>query len=254
MRGSPTVSKTMRAAVIRVQDLSQADIQQMFMLMQLYYDNIKYEIFFKDLQEKHWVIVVRNKEEKIAGFSTLLLIDMDHIRNPLPVKLLFSGDTVLHRDYWGNMYIPLAWGRFCTLTLPTLYPEHMIFWILISKGYKTYRYMPSLTRMFFPRYDIPTPAFEQSLMHAFGELKYPGRYDPALGIIHNDGSTDLVKKGVAELKEKHLKDPHLRYFADKNPGYLKGDELVCIMKCTFDNLAEDFQKILTGSAGEAASL
>ena len=125
-----------------------------------------------------------------------------------------------------------------------MYKEHELYWILISKGYKTYRYLPTHFKEFYPRYDMPTPDFHKKLTDNFGEVKYPDDYDPKTGVLYTGGKADAVKEGVAEMKEHHFENPHLKFFAEANPGYVDGDELVCLIKASFDNLNDNTQKLL----------
>ena len=45
-----------------------------------------------------------------------------------------------------------------------------------------------------------------------------------------------MAEGVADLNEEKLSDPHIRYFAEVNPGHKKGDELICITRLSESNL------------------
>jgi len=79
------------------------------------------------------------------------------------VKILFSGDTVIDKRHWGSMALPIAWGRLM-LSLSPASSNAGFYWLLTSKGYKTYRFLPVFFREFYPRYDAQTPEFERVLL------------------------------------------------------------------------------------------
>jgi hypothetical protein len=68
------------------------------------------------------------------------------------------------------------------------YPAGSLFWFLISKGYKTYRYLPLFFREYYPRHTAPTPPWAQSIIDVLGRQKYPRAYDPSAGIIRADAT------------------------------------------------------------------
>ena len=53
-----------------------------------------------------------------------------------------------------------------------------------------------------------------------------------------------MKKGVADITEKELKDKYIRFFLEKNPHYEKGDDLLCLTSLKKENLKEKVKKIL----------
>lgn len=215
--------------------LSKSDKYSMFDLMNIYYDNINRKQFEADLSEKNWIVVLYDGDNLIKGFSTIMLIDM--VVQGKKIKIVFSGDTILDRDYWGNSELAVAWGKF-VFSIPEKFPDTPIYWLLISKGYKTYMFLPIYFNEFYPRYNSDTPDFEQEIMKSFAKFKYPERYDENTGLIYANGINDMLKMGIADVTKENLQDPNVEYFVQKNNGYLNGDELVCISKVSMNNLQE----------------
>jgi hypothetical protein len=57
-----------------ISEISQHDRNQMFALMQRYYENIDRDTFEQDLDEKDLAIVARNRDDRsICGFSTQMI-------------------------------------------------------------------------------------------------------------------------------------------------------------------------------------
>ncbi|KKM10702.1 hypothetical protein SY88_13380 [Clostridiales bacterium PH28_bin88] len=214
----------------------------MFELFASHFHNADKKNFDGDLAEKPWVILLESRDSgEIRGFSTLSL--MNRSIDGIPVKVVFSGDTIIHRDYWGGLELPRVWLDF-VYSHTREDREARWYWYLISKGYKTYRFLPVYFYHFYPRYDRGIPAFEQKLLDAFAEFKFPGQYDPETGVIKT--CRDYLKPGVAEVTSRRLKDPHIKYFVEKNPGYYLGDELACIAELSETNLKPFGHRLLKG--------
>ncbi len=229
--------------IFPVNELTKNDERVMFSLMEEYYSKINWENFKKDLHEKKWVVLLKNQKEEIKGFSTLMLFDINNDGHS--IKVVFSGDTIIHSDYWGTLELPMVWGKFVLIDLPEKFPGNRFYWILISKGYKTYRLLPTHFKTFYPSYKRKIPKFEKRVMNKVLGKKYPDRYDSKTGIIFSNGQSDYLKNGVADISSEHLNNPHIAYFAMMNSGYSKGDELACIAEANIDNLKPYTQRLLT---------
>jgi hypothetical protein len=207
--------------------------RQMFDLLSAYFEGADEDVFQKDLAEKQWVILLLDAVDgTVQGFSTQMLIE--HTVDGEAVKALFSGDTIINRDYWGEHELARQWLRLVE-GLFALYPRSRLYWFLISKGYKTYRFLPVYFKEFYPRYDRDTPEQEQRIMDAFGYLKYPRNYSGKDGLIRFPGEAMRLKDNFAGVDCRRLKDPHIRFFIRRNPGYRQGDELVCLAPLSYDN-------------------
>lgn len=231
-------------------ELTEAHRDRMYALMAAHFDNVDRETFEQDLFEKRWVVLLRDRVlGEIQGFSTLMLLDA--VVAGEPIKAVFSGDTIVHRDYWGETELASVWGTFI-FSLIQSYRGSKFYWFLISKGYRTYKFLPVYFKDFYPRYDAPTPAFEAELMETLADLKFPGHYDPERGILRFDGAKDRLHHDLAEVSELRLNHPHTRFFHDRNPGYVHGDELVCLAELTEENLQPVALRILARGADKTA--
>ncbi len=54
-----------------------------------------------------------------------------------PRHAFFSGDTIIEKEYWGNRALTCAMYRYI-VSFKLRYPLVPVYWILISKGFKTY--------------------------------------------------------------------------------------------------------------------
>lgn len=231
--------------VIETTQLSAADRRRMLWLMQEHYENVSEQAFESDLNEKQWVILLLNSDSnELCGFSTQTLMDAQV--DGRPVRALFSGDTIIHRSHWGGQALSHTWLRFAGDLIDRL-PDQELWWFLISSGYKTYRYLPLLCREFFPCYDKPTPRAVQSIIDVLARQKYPEDYDPMAGVIRAGASHYYLRSGLAEITDKHRRDPHVEFFANRNPGHERGDELCCLARLTRDNFTPATERVFQGS-------
>jgi hypothetical protein len=223
------------AQIVSVDGLGQSEREQMFALMDRYYAGMKRDGFDADLVEKQWVILLRKSDsQKICGFSTQMI--MDCTVDGMPIHALFSGDTIVERSCWGQSLLAQAWGRLA-IELIDRYPGGSLYWFLISKGYKTYRYLPLFFREYYPRRSTPTPCWAKTIIDVLGKHKYPQAYDPNTGIIRADASACRLRRDVAAVTCSRLRDPEVGFFVVKNPGHERGDELCCIAPLTRENFS-----------------
>jgi len=202
--------------------LNDNDKETMYNLMNAFYDDVLPEAFAKDLGEKDYCILLLDESGSIKGFSTQKILKIEV--NGESIMGVFSGDTIMHKDYWGSSELFKIFARYF-INYGKQYQS--FYWFLISKGYKTYKMLPVFFNHFYPNYKEKTPIFEQSIMNAFGKFRYPVEYNQKTGVICYQGVTDKLKEGVADITEKRMKDKHIQFFIQENPDYFKGNDLVC---------------------------
>ena len=219
--------------------LSSDDIDTMYELMEAFYDNMTRENFMEDLSKKDYVIVLRDEGNMIRGFSTQQIV---HI--PLGdsfVHGVFSGDTIIHKDYWGSAELFKIFAR-SFFKYEEEYGD--FYWFLICKGYKTYRILPTFYNTFYPNYAVETPKEIKGIIDAFGRFYSPEEYEEETGVLCYKGVKDKLKENVADVSKERLKDRDIAFFVEKNPNYIKGNDLVCVTKLSMDNLSARVKKLL----------
>jgi hypothetical protein len=197
----------------------------MFDLLQEHYENCTPELFQSDLDSKNWVILLRARESRaIQGFSTLAFYESQLEEES--VGVVYSGDTIIHPAYWGTSELPRTWIR-TVLQVGKQLPQPL-YWLLISSGYKTYRFLAIFFKEFHPRHDQPTPPKIQQILHHLARERFAADYDPQRGIVRFSRGATPLRRGIADITSRRLRDPHTAYFAARNPGHVLGDELVCL--------------------------
>lgn len=206
--------------------------ESMFALHGRYFSRVHRDTFFHDMNEKDWVIVLRDGPD-IVGFSTLQLIPL-RIQDTERI-FLFSGDTIVDRAHWRDSTLAGCFGHFM-LRLMAEHPTTPLHWFLISKGYRTYRFLPVFFNHFFPVHSGATPPDDAGLLHAVATHKFGAAYNPDKGVVRLAGQKDRLKPEMCEIPEGRVQDPHVRFFLERNPAYDMGDELACIAEISEANL------------------
>ncbi|MCA9214278.1 MAG: hypothetical protein KDB27_14500 [Planctomycetales bacterium] len=234
--------------VVERTELTAAQRDQMYALMTAYYCNVDRDQFACDLSEKQWVLLLTVADSsEVLGFSTLTLqVAEVHGRQ---VTALFSGDTIVHQDYWARNPLAQTWGRFA-LSLIDTYPNRELYWFLISKGYKTYRFLPLFFREFFPRFDAKTPARHAAIIHCLASARFGERFDSKRSIVRSSENGCHLRPQVADVDDARLRDPHVAHFQLCNPGHELGEELCCIAPLTRDNFTPAARRVIGAHAWE----
>jgi hypothetical protein len=200
---------------------------------------MKYDVFIKDLNDKDYCLILRNEQNEIVGFSTQKIINV-----PVNEKIItgvYSGDTIIHKEYWGSTELFKVFAQFF---FEYAKPFDEFYWFLISKGYKTYKILSTFFLNFYPRYAQTTPPYQKSIMDAYAGHLFNEDYNPVSGVVEYKQIKDILKPGVADIDEAALKNKHVSFFQEANPGHLSGDDLICLALMDRKNIKESARKIL----------
>ena len=224
--------------VTRVQTcatLSRADIAAMYLLFAAHYDCTTPDLFETDLAEKSHVILFHDGAQ-LCGFSTLTLFELPAGAQLPACAAVFSGDTIITPDYWGEQALALEFCRFVG-QIKAAQPALPLYWLLISKGYRTYRYLHLFAKHYWPHHQ-PTgldsalePMLDQLARHKFGAA-----WDRASGLIRFPQSRGQLRPDLAEVRPHLRERAEVAFFLDKNPRYAQGEELACLTLLELPNL------------------
>lgn len=226
-------------------DVSAETRTRMFALMDAHYTHVRREQFDRDLDEKQWVILVRDAAGIVRGFSTLAFFGAEV--DGRSVRFLFSGDTIVERAHWGDPALAAAWGSFALAAAgehADKYAGAELYWLLISKGFRTYRYLPLFFRDFYPRHDRTTPEALQRVLDAGARVKFASSYDAACSLIRGDETKDRLRPELSGISPGRLNDPHVRFFCERNPQYMDGDELCCLARISHANFTDAALRVI----------
>lgn len=211
----------------RVRSLSLPDILRMHALFEAHYASSPLDKFLDDLSRKHGAFVVRCREcGEIVGFSTLGVYQFE-LRGQR-AKGLFSGDTIIDEAYRGSRSLQkaFAWRVLVEALKSPFTPQY---WLLISKGYKTYLLMARNFPQFHPRRGHDNPDLK-AMVRDYSQAMFPGKLNPQTMLLEFGDDANRLKPEVADISEAMRRDPDIRFFEECNPTWAQGTELPCIAR------------------------
>lgn len=214
-----------------VKAISPKEIIEMHALFSQFYANAEAGTFLKDLSKKDGVILVHEQGTGVLkGFSTIVRMPLwDGKREAIGV---FSGDTIVDPAYWGDRALKDGFAQYM-LRLKASAPLTPLYWLLISKGYKTYLLLSNNFVNYYPRHDRDNDPRLQMLVEAYCNKLFPGKYDRERGTLDFGDSSQCLKDTVAPIDEETMEgQPAIRYFSERNPEWTRGVELPCIGEVT----------------------
>jgi len=214
-------------SVVEVWELDAATRASMWLLFQRHYELVTRATFDADLARKHLVCLLRDTgDASVCGFSTVELIhDVDNGKRSI---ILYSGDTIVDPDYWGQTSLQLAFLWICT-RLTIRHPATPLYWFLICKGYRTYLLLARNVPAFWPRHGS-ADSREAALLNRLAQAKFADSYDAASSVARFSQCPGRLRPNVAPIRPTMLDDPDIRFFVERNPGHALGDELCCIAR------------------------
>ncbi len=204
----------------------------MFLLHCRYFCNVQLDIFLRHLHEKNWVIMLQEMEQ-LVGFSTQQVFHLDVAGKER--IFLFSGDTIVEPRHWQDSKLAGCFGHLM-LRLMDEYPDMPIYWLLISKGFRTYRFLPVYFKRFYPVHYEKTPPQYADLIREVAQYKFKDAYDAENGIVRSGVQGDRLRPEMCNIPEGRKADPHVRFFLARNPAFSDGNELVCLADISRENL------------------
>lgn len=218
--------------------ISVLDLKVMFGIFSQYYDGGDLETFIQDMGNKSGVIVLRRKRDRqIVGFSTITRYPIK-LKNGRTAYGIFSGDTIIQREYWGSRALQV---RFFLHVLAQRFkhPLAPLYWLLISKGYKTYLLLANNfpSGYYYPSEECYRGDLQQ-VVDDYCEQLFPGYFDRERHLLDFGQDYQKLKQGVADISlEMRQRFPSIEFFERINPTWQQGTELPCVGDLSFVVLA-----------------
>jgi len=231
------------ARLIARELLQEYDLSRMYGLLSQSFEGVTQVQFQRDLSEKNWVILLE-KSGSFVGFSTLLVYETSFDGEIYSV--VYSGDTIVSSDGWNTSTLPRTWIA-AVAELRNRYPRGPYLWLLITSGFRTYRFLPLFWREFFPRFDSQTPPHWKRLADLLAAERFGRAYDARTGVVHFQNPQRL-RGPLAEVPAGRHRDSHVKFFLSCNPGHEQGDELVCLTELSPHNLTPAGRRMAAGLA------
>jgi hypothetical protein len=231
--------------ILRRQAIDPATRESMFQLLSSHFEGVDPSTFNADLAEKDCAILLEDEEGVLRGFSTLTLYGT-HVQGRR-ISVVYSGDTIIDRAWWGSPALPRTWIR-AVRQLAAMADGNELYWLLLTSGFRTYRFLPVFFRTFYPCYDDSAGdhAASRSLLDALAIEKFGDRYDRKHRIVRF-ARPQVLTRTLLELRDGRTEDPHIAYFLARNPGHVRGDELACLALVHDRNLTAAGRRMARGA-------
>ena len=236
------VAARLHGRVVARQTLDTPTRDAMFSLLTAHFVGVDRATFDRDLEAKSCAILLEDDAGNVRGFSTMVVYES--CPAGMPVSVVYSGDTIVDPAWWGSPALARTWVR----AVRQLAPESEardVYWLLLTSGFRTYRFLPVFFREFYPRFDAATPAREAALLDVLAQERFGQQYDAASGVVRFEHpqilSPDLVtlpghRMARKNTEDRPVPDRHIAFFLARNPGFVRGDELVCLTRIDDRNL------------------
>jgi hypothetical protein len=228
----------------QVADITENDRKEITELYLCYFDGSDEAQVLSDLESKTEILLLYY-EESLVGFTTLQLYDFEW-QDSL-IQIIYSGDTVVHHAHWGQQALAFAWiANLGKLTRAR--PEVLLYWFVILKGHRTYKFLPAFGKSFYPHWSIDRSDLKP-LADALALEKFGSAYIPDTGIVKFAETRGHLNPRFAYPSEKEKSKEAVQFFLQKNPDYILGHELVCLCEISEDNMRPLTKRIFSrGSA------
>lgn len=230
---------SIRFELVPCLDLGAAPQAAMFSLLSRHFVGVTPEQFDRDLKEKSLALLL-HQGGTLVGFSTLLAYSTTFAG--ATVNVIYSGDTIVAPEAWGSTALPRAWVAGVHRLHASL-PPGPCFWLLLTSGFRTYRFLPVFWKKFFPRYDAVTPPDMQRLLDQLARERFGAQFAAGSGVVRFHAPQRL-RAGLQEIPAGRDQNSHVAFFLSRNPGHAQGDELVCLTELGADNLTRAGQRMM----------
>ena len=219
------------AAVRDVTTLTPDEIMYMAALYLENYDGSSFELFREDLSGKNEAILLYGDGE-LVGFTTLKI--HSDTWDGKRIRVVYSGDTIVSPAHWGQQQLAFAWianaGK-----IKAAAPDEPLYWLLLVKGHRTFKYLPAFGLSFFPHWAIDRGDLKPLADHLAASL-FGADYRSDTGVVAFAESRGHLRPDLALPTTEEMRRPDTRFFLDRNPGYRQGHELVCLCELELRNM------------------
>jgi hypothetical protein len=232
-----------RASIYAPTELSTQQRDDMAALYLSYYDASSQELFLSDLAKKNEVLLV-SQQGRLVGFTTLETFPWQ--RGDENLKIVYSGDTIVDQTHWGQQALAFAWIRRVG-QIKREQPELPLYWLLIVKGHRTFKYLSTFGKTFYPHWKDYNEGL-QELADELAREKFGHHYNPMSGVVEFTRSRGQLKPTIAEPSATELRKECVRFFLAKNPLFRIGHELVCMCALEESNMKPLTQRLFRQAA------
>ncbi len=232
------LTSSIHTRVTQTAELTPRDWEEIWVLTSEFYD-VEREYAEAELRRRQSIVLFR-LGDALLGMAAIDTYPAEFRGRKIAV---ISTAHVLIREDWRGRNLIQKLGARTFLAARLRYPLRPIYWFYDSFSYKSYLLLPRNFRTFWPRYDSPTPEPVAALIDQLATQTYGPAWRPARGVAVRSGQKRMRPTAAPLILDSEA-DPHLRYFAQANPGHAAGDMLICLCPLTVANWLSVARKAL----------
>lgn len=217
---------------------------EMLELFQTHFVGVEPDQFRLDMNRKDWIINLEDDQGNLVGFSSVLVRTLSFRGQDQGV--LYSGDTIMDPRAWRSSILAKTWGH-TVFHLKAKLNHIPLWWVLLSSGFRTYRFLPVFFRDYWPCLDQPPPPGRVELAHRLASDQYGGAFLPEEGLVRFS-KPHVLRPHLNHHLKTRIKDPHVAFFIENNPQHHLGDELLCLTEVSQNNLRPAAHRILESAS------
>ena len=239
MGGSPSMNANIRLYVFvaETEYMDKVTVNELYtFLIKMLDTEVSIQQFHLILRSYKYAVMCRDRTDgSLRGF---MVLDIDNTKeiNGRKYALMQTDLWFFQNDYSGGPFLYYVTAYYL-LKQMILHPFTPLYIVVRALTYKSYiAFCHNLTKG-YPRYDLEMPQYAKDLINKFVEgFNGPSDiFDRETSVYKRERSK--IKQGaVAELTEKDLQDPHIKFFAERNPGWTKGHQLICLGELSWKDL------------------
>lgn len=217
-------------------------VKRLFQLMVIHYDEMTFEQFHEDLAGKDYVGLIKDNIDVVQGFTTFV-VNPKNTGTP-DYNIVFSGDTIISKEHWGSQIMMQGWCNTIGRLMSTD-PNKQWYWYLLSKGHRTYMYLPLFFDHYFPALE-PSEYNEEmtAVAHEVSSKLYGNDWKPKEGVLRFESSLGQLKPDLAADTRNKTSSKWVNFFLERNPGFDKGEELVCVAKLAVEHVRRSAKQLI----------
>ena len=187
---------------------------QMASLYLASYDGSSEERFRRDLAAKDEVLLL-HAAGALVGFTAVRLFE--RFWQGRRIRIVYSGDTVVERAHWGQQSLAFTWiARMGALKREQ--PHLPLYWLLLVKGHRTYRYLPVFGKSFYPHWSVDRSDLKP-LADALASEMFPDDYNAITGVVEFREYRGHLNPSIALPRSDERERDGVTFFLDRDPGF-----------------------------------
>jgi hypothetical protein len=215
----------------KISGLTEKERRSLASLYLAYYSGTSEARFINDLNDKTEILLVYC-DDVLVGFTTLQLYERKW--NKHPVRIVYSGDTVVEQAHWGQQTLAFSWiARMGEIRREQ--PDIPLYWLLIVKGHRTFKYLPTFGKSFYPHWSIDRSDLKP-LADFLAQDKFGANYNLTTGVVEFPVSHGQLRDDIAWPTDEQASLPAVKFFLERNPQFAQGHELVCLCEIEEANM------------------